>query len=62
MIVSPLHLAPPGPPQNFRAKVFSDTEISVMWNQLILPVSPGYEICYNALTPVCVDGPVSVCV
>ena len=61
MVTSPLHLAPPGPPRNFEAKVFSDTEIYLTWIALILPIPASYEICYNALTPVCVGGPVSMC-
>ena len=58
--MSPLHLDPPGPPQNFEVKVFSDTEIYLTWIALILPIPAAYEICYSALTPECVGGPVSV--
>ena len=59
--VSNFILAPPGPPQNFEAKIFSDTEIYLTWTMLLpiyIPVE--YVICYNAVTPVCVGGPVSV--
>ena len=58
--MSPLHIAPPGPPQNFVAQVESDTEIDLSWDSLMISNQAAYEICWNALTPVCVDGPVSV--
>ena len=58
--VSPLHVAPPGPPQKFTAQVLSDTEIILTWKVLELTAPAVYEICYNALLPVCVDRPVSV--
>ena len=58
--MSPLHVAPPGPPHNFTAQVKSNTEIDLLWDSLIIINQVAYEICWNARTPVCVDGPVSV--
>ena len=59
--MSLFHVAPPGPPKNFRAKVFSDTEIQLLWdNFILLSDSPvAYDICFG-VEPTCVDGPVSV--
>jgi len=60
LIYSLLHVAPPGPPQNFMAQAQSDTEILLTWDGLPLLDSPAYEICFNALVPDCIDGPVSI--
>ena len=39
----------------------SDTQIDLKWDAYVgLLVSVTYEICYNTLTPLCVDGLVSV--
>ena len=60
--MSPLHVAPPGPPQNFKTQVLSDTEILLTWSNVLLlaDILAVYEICFNALTPMCVDdSPVS---
>ena len=60
--MSPLHLlAPPGPPQHFRAQVMSDTNITLFWDNYVGLLVPAiYDICFNASTPVCVGGPVSI--
>ena len=60
--MSPLHVAPPGPPQDFRAQVLSDTEILLTWSSnLLSEVQLAYDICYSTSTPVCDPdiGPVS---
>ena len=39
----------------------SDTEIDLKWDEYVgIPFIATFEICWNTLTPVCVNGPVSV--
>ena len=62
VMMSPLHVAPPGPPRNFKTQVLSETEILLTWSNVLLlaDILEAYEICFNALTPMCVDdSPVS---
>lgn len=55
-------IAPPGPPQEFKAQVLSDMEIILTWKALELELTTPavYGICYNALSPVCIDISVSI--
>ena len=39
----------------------SDTEIDLKWDEYVgIPFIATFEICWNTLTPVCVNGSVSV--
>ena len=58
--MSSFYVAPPGPPKNFRAKVFSDTEIQLLWDDFFMfSDNIAYDICWG-VKPTCAEGPVSV--